>query len=170
MNRSTTMNRVTAVALATFVVLALAAIPAMAQRHESRRGRPMGPCGPGGGVDVAGMVLRHVDLSDDQRDAIRDVVYSTREGRTDADRQAFRTARHEMVEVLWSPDATEADVQAVAARLAAVEQARVLEQFRMTRAILAQLTAAQQAQLQEFLAKPPEPRDGCRFGGPDDAP
>ena len=168
MTRSKKMKVTTAVAIVTFAVLAAAAVPVMAQRSNGHHGREMGPGGPGGGADIARVVLRHVDLTDDQRDAIREVARSAREGRTDEDRQAFRQARHEMVQVMWSLDATEADVQAAAARVAAMEQAEVLDQFRVTRAILGELTPEQQAQVQEFLANPPEPREHRGNGRPGD--
>lgn len=171
MKRATKMNYTMSIAFV--AILAVAALPAMAQRPQGRHGGAGGPEGRGGGGDVARMVLRHVDLTDAQRDAIRDIARAARDERTEESRQAVRDARHEMVRVIWSVDATEADVQAAAARLATLDQAVALDRFRVTRTILAELTPEQQVEVQEFLADPPERRARGSRGsgrGPADRP
>ena len=155
MKRNPRMKRM--IAVATIAFLAAAAVPVLAQHSHGRGGGPGGHDGRGGG-DVARMVLRHVDLSETQRDTIREIVRAAREERSEGSMQDLRAARHEMVRVMWSVDATEADVQAVAARLAALDQAAALERFRVTREILDELTPEQQAEVQAFLADPPERR------------
>jgi len=147
----------TILSIATVAALALCAIPAMAQGPGPHHGRHHGPgMGPDDGPGFGFGILGRLDLSDEQREAIHQILMSTRENRSPEAREELREARIELARVLWTADATEADVQAASARLASLEQTRNLERFRIGRQVLAQLTPEQQAQALQILSEIPE--------------
>jgi Spy/CpxP family protein refolding chaperone len=155
------------------VVLAVA--PAMAQRSGGRGAGPgAGPFGhdgpgqPGHGPEVMRLVMHRLDLSASQRDAIRDLLHERRAEVDPETLEAHRAARHAMVRLLWSPDATPEGIDAQAAALAEFDRARAARQFETTRRVLAELTPEQVAELQILIEDPPErhrgPGAGLRHG------
>lgn len=143
------------------VAVALVAFPAMAQRPGGRGvgpgSGPGGPGEPGRGMEVGRVVMQHLDLTDAQRDTIRDLLRSRRDAVDPEVVEAHRAARHEMVRLLWSPDATAEQVDAQATALAEIDRARAARQFETTRLVLAELTPEQVAELQAWIEDPPEP-------------
>ena len=96
-------------------------------------------------------------LSDAQRDTIRDLLRSRRDEVDPGTVEAHRAARHEMVRLLWSPDATAEQVDAQATALAEFDRAGAARRFETTRLVLAELTPEQVALLQALIEDPPEP-------------
>ncbi len=151
------------IALLGAVVLALGMSPAFAQAppsgdapgggmHRGMHGKH-GPEGPG---DFMFMRLMHrLDLSADQRDKVKDIVRTYRDGDLGTAARDLRDAHHALEVAIWSTGSTEASiseaVQGLSAKIAAMAEVR----HRMAGEITNVLTDEQRAQLQNLLQEPP---------------
>jgi Spy/CpxP family protein refolding chaperone len=133
---------------------------------QSGKGGPGGPGmgpghGPGGPPDpimgMAGMALRGLDLSPDQRQQIRELIHGARTGDLGTLARQFMDARRGLELLVWTPGSTE---QQIADQGAIVTQAAMaLEQARRVLAgsVLDVLTDEQRAQFAANLAREPRP-------------
>lgn len=123
---------------------------------RARRGGPgMGFGGPGvgpGGPGLFGLALRRLELTEDQRSRVRQIMESHREEqRTIADRA--RKAHEALREVTESPTFDESAVRARAADVAGVEADMAVARARLYNEVYQILTPEQQATLKTLQAE-----------------
>ena len=132
------------------------------QQHQAPAGRQDGFGGPGRGRGgpggpLAGLPLRELNLTDAQREQVRQIVDSRQQEtraigeRAMAARQALRTAT-------TSPSFDEALVRAKAAEVAAIDADMAVARARIFADVFQILTPEQQAKVKELSgSRPPRP-------------
>jgi len=130
-------------------VLMLAALPALAQGpHGHGKGLHHGG-GPGMGH---GRLLQELDLSQEQRDAIGDLLLAHRTAMR-GQRDAMRAARGALMDATHAETLDEAAVRAAAAEVAALEADRAVARARVFQQVQAILTPEQRTELQQRIAE-----------------
>jgi len=128
---------------------------------QGGQGGGRGPGGPGFGRGGAA-VLRGVDLTDAQREQIKAIHETERDGQTGPPADAALNRQLQAELYADAPDAQKiADLQQ---QLAAAQSARLAKRIAIEQKIAQILTAEQRAQVRERLASAPDDR-GPRRGG-----
>ncbi len=102
-----------------------------------------------GGRGPFGGALRHLDLSDDQRAAIRAVVREHRENGA-AQQREFRAALRELRAATTGEVVNETTIRALAAAAAPLQADAAVRRAQLNAAILAVLTGDQRAELNQL--------------------
>jgi protein CpxP len=124
-------------------------------RPPRGRGGPGGPGGPGGfgrggpGGPLAGLPIRELNLTEAQREQVRQIVES-HQAETRAVAERAMAARQALHAVTTSPTFDEAQVRAKAAELAAVEADFAVARARIFADVYQILTPEQQAKAKEL--------------------
>ena len=140
---------------AAVVITAFAAITVMAQGPGPQgRGRGPGPGGPGGpgGPNVLAMV-RQLDLSDAQREQVRQIM---EEGRQDGDPgRALRDAERKLHEALLADSSDAGSVEALRSAVNAAHAAELDRRIAMIQKVAQILTPVQRQQLLKLRPQGP---------------
>ena len=149
------MNKVTArlttaffsIVLLTLTGTALAQEPGPGHfRDKPHHGRGMGPMPV---VDMMMHAVRHLDLSDEQRDSIRDVMQSlkTEDRRL---KKEMRSSHQQLKELITADAFDETAVANIAGKEGALTSERLMLASRAMSQVYAQLTDEQRAELKEM--------------------
>jgi Spy/CpxP family protein refolding chaperone len=108
-----------------------------------------GPGGPGAGGVLGPMMLNRLDLSDSQRDRVREIVTSHRDEQRALDERA-RTARQALDAAIIASPLDEAAIRGKAADIAQVDADLAVARGRIYNEVLQALTSDQQQKLSEL--------------------
>ena len=148
------MDRVRKIVVTAGIVAVMAggAVAIFAQGGPGRGAGPLGPGGPGGRGFAAGFALGQLDLSDAQKQQVRDIMQRHRQQSQpvmDRLQQAMRAQRAAINAV----PVNEAAVRQAATALAAVEADMAVDQARMHADIFSILTVEQQEKAKQLEAQ-----------------
>jgi Spy/CpxP family protein refolding chaperone len=137
---------------AALVITGFAAITVMAQA-PGPQGRGRGPGGPGGpgGPNVLAMV-RQLDLSDTQREQVRQIM---EEGRQNTPGQALRDAERKLHEALLADTPDAGSVEALKSAVNAAHAAELDQRIAMIQRVAQILTPVQREQLLKLRPQGP---------------
>jgi Spy/CpxP family protein refolding chaperone len=162
MKRFTLSVVVTAIlALAAYT---LAGAQAAGQQERQGPGRGFGigagrgPGGPGG--RGAMMMLRDVDLTDQQKEEIQAILKDEREGRQGPPADA--ALQRQLQAELYADNPDPQKLESLQQQLVQAEAARLAKRIEIEQKVAAVLTAEQRAQVREKLAKGPQERERRR--------
>lgn len=138
------------------------------QQGPNRRGPQMGRMdreGPGPGPRQAGapgmriaQLLRQLDLTQDQHEAIRKILDAHKDA-AQASQQAVQKARQSLHEAV-TQEADDVSIRAIATTLAQAVGDQAIEQVAVTKEIKGVLTAEQKEKLAALIKQAPEDRPG----------
>jgi protein CpxP len=136
--------------LGTLIALALLATPLLAQGPPARGPRP----GHSRGVDrpMHERMLEQLDLTDDQREQIDQLISAHRDSMRDR-RDQMRTRRMQMEDLADAEEFDEAAIRDAARAIAEVDADMAVERARLRHEIHELLTPEQQAKAAEMLQK-----------------
>lgn len=146
-------------------VLAAGALFAVAQKKVPFGGPGFGPRGGRGGEHMIGMALRGLDLTDDQKAKVKEIMDASRPNVEPLVQQMH--ANHKALADL-SADGTfdQAKVEALAAEQGSIMAKLIVEKEKTKSQVFALLTDAQKAKAAEMRQKFEEHfKDGQGFGG-----
>ena len=123
------------------------------------RGGPFGPGGPMG--PLGGLPLRELNLTDAQREQVRQIVDS-RQQETRAIGERAMAAREALHAATTSPSFDEALIRAKAAELAAIDADMAVSRARVFADVFQILTPEQQATAKELSGSRPRPPNAQR--------
>jgi Spy/CpxP family protein refolding chaperone len=130
-----------------FAVVALAALPALAQ------GGQMGHGPHGGGMHGHGELMAHMihklDLSDTQRDQVHQIFEQTQK-ETELNRETMRVAHEVLADLMHAEAYDEASIRAAAEEVAAAQAELIVAHARALRDVRTVLTPAQLEQFQQM--------------------
>jgi len=133
-------------------LMSAGAVALFAQAQPGRGAGPFGPGGPGGRGFAAGFALGQLDLSDAQKQQVRDIMQRHREqssGTMQRMQQAMQAQRAAINQV----PVNEAAVRQAAAALAAVQADSAVEEARLHADIFSVLTVEQQEKAKQLEAQ-----------------
>jgi len=133
-------------------LMSAGAVALFAQAQPGRGAGPFGPGGPGGRGFAAGFALGQLDLSDAQKQQVRDIMQRHREqssGTMQRMQQAMQAQRAAINQV----PVNEAAVRQAAAALAAVQADAAVDEARLHADIFSVLTVEQQEKAKQLEAQ-----------------
>jgi protein CpxP len=145
------MNRVRKIVV-TAGIVALMAGGAVAIFAQGGAGRGAGPFGPGGRGFAAGFALGQLDLSDAQKQQVRDIMQRHRQ-QSQPVMQRLQQAMQAQRAAINAVPVNEAAVRQAAAALAAVQADMAVNQARMHADIFSILTVEQQEKAKQLEAQ-----------------
>ena len=145
------MNRVRKIVV-TAGIVALMAGGAVAIFAQGGAGRGAGPFGPGGRGFAAGFALGQLDLSDAQKQQVRDIMQRHRQ-QSQPVMQRLQQAMQAQRAAINAVPVNEAAVRQAAAALAAVQVDMAVNQARMHADIFSILTVEQQEKAKQLEAQ-----------------
>jgi len=161
--------RSTFVIAATIGLLLASGVAVFAQ--GPRGGGP--PPGPGygmhhggGGFGPMGGILRQLDLTDEQRDQIRDRIDQAMNGELGQLMQDHRDKQQQLRQLIHDPNADESAITAAVQNVTADAEALALARHRLAVSVFDVLTPDQRAQAQELLAQGPQRMQRRMHRGP----
>lgn len=158
-------NRI--VAISGLLVLLATALPVSAQSASGDMPPPPGrphPPGPDPVIGMAGWAIHELDLTEDQRTQLHDIVRGYVEGELGQRLGELHDARRTLELAVWNPAATEDEIQAASETVAGIELEVARTRHQLALGFLGILTDQQRETFQQLLETAPPPRPGP--GGP----
>ncbi len=118
--------------------------------HGQRAG---GPGGRPPGMQLVGMIMHRLDLTDEQREQVRGTVRTHVQETLRGLRDAQRTARRNLGRLINDPESEEAAILDAARNAAAVGEQVALARHALVRQLYGLLTGEQQAELKQLVAE-----------------
>ena len=148
------MDRVRKIVVTAGIVAVMAggAVAIFAQGGPGRGAGALGPGGPGGRGFAAGFALGQLDLSDAQKQQVRDIMQRHRQQSQPVMDRLQQTMQAQRAAINAVP-VNEAAVRQAAAALAAVEADMAVDQARMHADIFSILTVEQQEKAKQLEAQ-----------------
>ena len=138
-------------------VLLILILASSAVGEAQRWGGPGGPGGRGGRGEARLLPLRQLDLSDEQREQVREAVGESREAGRDTAR-AMRDARRSLAEAVTAQPVDEDRIRSLAADLGRLQGDAAVGRANLHAALWRLLTSEQQARATEIRAAREERR------------
>lgn len=161
------MRRNRILAISGLLVLLAAALPVSAQPVSGDMPppppRPHAP-GPDPVIGMAGWAIHELDLTEDQRTQLHDIVRGHVEGGLGQRLQELHDARRTLELAVWNPAATEEEIRAASETAAGIELQLAQTRHRLALDFLGILTDQQRETFRQLLETAPPPPQGP--GGP----
>lgn len=157
------MKKIT-VAIIAIVVLALGAIFVSAQKGENKEGGARHGFGRGGHHRGGGMMLRGIDLTDDQKNQVKQIMEASR-AKVQPLRESLRANRQKLRELTENGKFDEGQVQALAAEQGRISAQLLVEKERSKAQIFQILTPEQREKAAQMRQQMKERfKDGFKGG------
>jgi Spy/CpxP family protein refolding chaperone len=116
---------------------------------------------------MAGWALHGLELSNDQREQIHEIVHGYVEGDLGERFRDFDRAKRALEIAIWNPDATEGDLGDASESVAGLARQLELARHRLALDVLDVLTEQQSETFQQMLQTEPPLPGGPGHSGPD---